>query len=352
MFVLSVESYLPRTVDFSVNDQSMLRMKLDGYADVALHITEKMAAKKSVVIGIAIEETLSSPKELGIGDDIRTLGLFLSKMRLQPVMPSACIDCDFTDASRCVNNSGWWSPEGPGRWSVQRQSSFILLTTPGAKILNLTLYVAVRRTVHVLVNGTQCGTFEVNGSQRISGLIPSSAVDDGTLVVELLIDEELRSSKELGISNDTRKLGLYLSRIQLQAVTASPYIDCDFSNEVTCVNASGWWSPEGPGRWSVQRQSSFMLFTTPGAKKLELNFYAALQRTVHLLVNETQCAVCEINGSQSISATVPSDVVGGGKLSIELQIEEELYSPKALGIGKDTRTLGVYLTHVKSTPIV
>ena len=485
MLVLSVEPYLPRTVDFSVNDQSMLRMKLDGYADVALHITEKMAVKKSVVIGIAIEETLSSPKELGIGDDIRTLGLFLSKMRLQPVMLSACIDCDFTDASRCVNNSGWWSPEGPGRWSVQRQSSFMLFTTPGAKILNLTLYVAVRRTVHVLVNGTQCGTFEVNGSQGISALIPSSAVDDGTLVVELLIDEELRSSKELGISNDTRKLGLYLSRIQLQAVTASPYIDCDFSNEVTCVNASGWWSPEGPGRWSVQRQSSFMLFTTPGAKilnltlyvavrrtvhvlvngtqcgtfevngsqgisalipssavddgtlvvellideelrsskelgisndtrklglylsriqlqavtaspyidcdfsnevtcvnasgwwspegpgrwsvqrqssfmlfttpgakMLELNFYAALQRTVHLLVNEMQCAVCEINGSQSISAAVPSDVVGGGKLSIELQIEEELYSPKALGIGKDTRTLGVYLTHVKSTPIV
>ena len=104
---------------------------------------------------------------------------------------------------------------------------------------------------------------------------------------------------------------------------------------------------EGQGCWSARNQSSFTLFTTPGAKMLELACSTFLARTVHLSVNGSLCGVFSVNGSLLISVSLPTEIVGTGELRIELEIEEMLLSPKELGMGEDPRKLGIFLSHIR-----
>ena len=71
------------------------------------------------------------------------------------------------------------------------------------------------RTVHLSVNGSLCGVFSVNGSLLISVSLPTEIVGTGELRIELEIEEMLLSPKELGMGEDPRKLGIFLSHIRL-----------------------------------------------------------------------------------------------------------------------------------------
>jgi len=184
----------------------------------------------------------------------------------------------------------------------------------------------------------------------MSVFLPAEVVDSGELRIELKIEETLLSPKELGHSEDTRILGIYLSHIKLSPFAPVRTLNDSFTSIVgqsTAFNLSGWRPCEGQGSWSAKNRSSFTLFTTPGAKMLELACSTFLARTVHLSVNGSLCGVFSVNGSLLISVSLPTEIVGTGELRIELEIEEMLLSPKELGMGEDPRKLGIFLSHIR-----
>ena len=354
LLILSLTPYLADAMPGSllhitVNSNITASLYLTTSEEICLRLTPDRIKEGELRIELDMEKPLLSPKQLGIDDDARMLGVFLSNIKLTPLTSIEKLDCSFNDQF-FFNLSGWWPFEGQGCWSARNQSSFTLFTTPGTKILELTCLTFLSRTVHLSVNGSSCGVFSVSGSHLMSVFLPAEVVDSGELRIELKIEETLLSPKELGHSEDTRILGIYLSHIKLSPFAPVRTLNDSFTSIVgqsTAFNLSGWRPCEGQGSWSAKNRSSFTLFTTPGAKMLELACSTFLARTVHLSVNGSLCGVFSVNGSLLISVSLPTEIVGTGELRIELEIEEMLLSPKELGMGEDPRKLGIFLSHIR-----
>jgi glycosyltransferase involved in cell wall biosynthesis len=121
---------------------------------------------------------------------------------------------------------GWADPEDWGTWTVSKRASMRLSVEPHR---GRTLYADLRYRafVHSLhgrldivcrargrdIAAWRCGTDTASGVQRMS--IPPDAIrEDGTLDLEFHISDP-RSPAELGVSSDTRQLGLGIEWLRL-----------------------------------------------------------------------------------------------------------------------------------------
>lgn len=201
--------------NFYVDGLLSKSLTLNSDTKVCLPISEDLAKQTSVEVTIEFPDRLPSMKELGVGDDIRALGLFLSKIATYDPLLHDDEASDFGESTKCMNISGWWTPESSGRWAITQNSSFSLLSSSGNKKLELTVLTLAPKRIKLIVNESILFDDYIKGQKNISVDIPAKLADCGLLDVTFLFDDRIQTPKELGLGEDDRPLGIYVSQIKL-----------------------------------------------------------------------------------------------------------------------------------------
>jgi hypothetical protein len=121
---------------------------------------------------------------------------------------------------------GWGGAEAWGSWTIASAASLIIPTPSSPHGLRLVLDTVAflprasdTKRLTVIVNGTQLGTVDYDqetSARTLSFDLPAQVLHDPFLSIEFAIDKPL-SPKELGLSDDTRKLGIGVHWMKLEA---------------------------------------------------------------------------------------------------------------------------------------
>ena len=123
---------------------------------------------------------------------------------------------------------GWYNPEGGGVWSASADTWIHLSLADSESDLDLQLNANAfvvrhhsRIRVAVDVNDTALGSWErrpANADEPIRARVPHSIAKSGKLIIHLHIDKPA-SPRQVGPSDDFRKLGVFLMSLDLTAGT-------------------------------------------------------------------------------------------------------------------------------------
>jgi hypothetical protein len=176
-------------------------------------------------------ENPASPAALGLSPDARRLGLRFKTLLLQDAYPTYALGAPLDFSSSSVEahlHSGWYDRESEGRWTQGDQAALRFRVDERADAVSIRLTIHARPflpgastplEVDVSANGTPVAhwTYASSEAAERRAEIPGSILEeDGKLDVVLQI-EEPRSPEELGLSSDTRKLGLLVRSLLLDS---------------------------------------------------------------------------------------------------------------------------------------
>jgi hypothetical protein len=196
-----------------------------------------MPADGEVDLTLIIDKP-SSPRELGWSTDDRRLGILVRTITLEDVDRSARPGEEIafgerSDSERFLGQ-GWSKPEATGVWSDGEKAFLVLKPTPdrpGDVELALAVDAFVTRehrelNVEIYAGGQRLGSRAFRhrigarrlgrGHRRLRVVVPATARDDwGRVVLELRIQDPARPV-DLGLSDDSRRLGLQLRSLMVQ----------------------------------------------------------------------------------------------------------------------------------------
>lgn len=184
--------------------------------------------------GVLKEQTITfvsdlwSPTQYGEKDD-RKLGFALRSLEFLPDSDYKFGEILFLNEKSNENvlaKDSWYAPENWGVWGIgQNHKLKIPLVESIQSNLNLTIEATVfnrQRSVKIFINGHNIGNLLISSDKITSYTIQVdktlfSGADEMDIVFEL--DGKSRSPQELGISADSRKLGLGLVSLQIEKIT-------------------------------------------------------------------------------------------------------------------------------------
>ncbi len=136
--------------------------------------------------------------------------------KLMPIEPGKEIRFGWGGSSSMYKFGGWGDPEEWGMWTIGNKSAITLANTlehPLRLTINATGFVVKDPLdVTVLVNGLRLGTihFSEPGQEKLTSFdIPTNEIDSEKIEIDFEVNDP-KSPKELGISEDTRKIALGL----------------------------------------------------------------------------------------------------------------------------------------------
>jgi hypothetical protein len=206
-----------------------------GDPEWRLELPAQVSADGEVVLAFRIEEP-SSPLELGWSADDHRLGFVIRSVTLEEVdrslRPGEKFDFDQNSGAERFLGDGWSTPEPTGVWTYSEKASLVL-KLPTAPTGDAELVLAVdpfvtpdhpELEVEVFVQGEQVGARVFRHRKAVFGLgrshgplravLPASARDEtGRAVVELRLSDPA-SPLDLGLSDDSRRLGLHLRSLE------------------------------------------------------------------------------------------------------------------------------------------
>jgi hypothetical protein len=164
----------------------------------------------------------ASPACRGINDDLRPLGVFLQRLCLRPIAGCAAgerlvLGLGSDDARMLAG--GWGEPAAGGRWTVGPRARIALRAQTPATQLEwiaspLMADGAAPLSVEIRANDARLGTVRCDPLDPIAR-VPLKRVRAGTdLSIEWRIREP-RSPSSLGLSADSRALGLFFREVAL-----------------------------------------------------------------------------------------------------------------------------------------
>jgi hypothetical protein len=209
----------------------------------------------------------------------------------------------------------------------------------------------------LMVNGSVVAQWPITDrepSLQKQARLPAALIRSGAVRIEF-INHDPRSPADLGISTDTRKVGLSLQTLRLEATTYSPGEVLDFRKDGNAVRfeGEGWGAPEPDGSWTVGAHSVLLLPLAAAPTgdlllSIEATAFAPPQRKRFddtLMVNGSIVAQWPItNWEPSIQKQVrlPAALIRSSVVRIEF-INHDPRSPADLGISADTRKIGLSL---------
>jgi hypothetical protein len=208
------------------------------------------------------------------------------------------------------------------------------------------------------VNGEHIASRELNfGDSDWQVELPAPAPAEGKAELTFEVDEP-RSPLELGWSDDERPLGLLLHSVALDEVDRSirPDEKISFGEDVGAERflAEGWSSLEPAGVWTDGERASLVLRLTDGVPdnaELVLNVapfvmpeHPVLEVGASVAGRQLAIRVFRHGDVPSLlRVPVPPGVRGaGGRTVVQLELRDPA-RPSDLGLGDDTRCLGVQL---------
>jgi hypothetical protein len=234
---LSADGYLapgrPRQrLGVSVNGRAAAELTIDERANLrgepVILPREAVAGRGSLALVLDTPDA-TSPAQLGLDDDDRSVGVFLRGLLLRA--PSVY---EIGSALTLGEGSGdesmlfgdWGDPEPLGRWTVGPAARLLMRLRGPVPPLRLEFdaipFVGAsgrRLQVEVFLNGRRVRSLSYDGanagpSVAHAPLAPAVVGDHGDILLEWRIRAP-RSPHSLGISEDRRTLGLFLRRVAL-----------------------------------------------------------------------------------------------------------------------------------------
>jgi hypothetical protein len=340
--------------------------------------------------------TARSPAELGISSDARRLSIGVAEVSLRlaeepsaraPAPPARAEPyrlgdtLDFKAGGNAAPylGSGWAQREAWGTWSDGASATLRLSPVLGEKadlVLSVQAQALVvprqpRQEVDVLVNGRQAGTWAFENANIVKRelRLPAAVIGDFETIEIAFVARNARSPAELGMSSDTRRLGIGIAEARLQvaeqpaaaasapqAAKAEAYRLGDMLDFRTNGNAapylgSGWAQREAWGTWTDGDMAILRLSPTPQTKEdliLSIRAFGLIaaqipRQEVEVRVNGRLAGtwVFDSGGMADRELRLPADLVGNSE-TIEIAfLPKNARAPAELGLSADQRRLGM-----------
>ncbi len=164
----------------------------------------------------------TTPARLGINDDGRSLAVLLQRLSIRPPFrcsPGQRFALGSGTGDQQMLAGGWADADGGGRWTRGTVARMLLHATsaPSALVWSaqpLTAPGAPPLHVEVSANGVVLGTVRYDGIACSAQLPLGAAAAAGDLLVSWRIRDP-RAPSELGLSDDSRPLGLFFQTVAL-----------------------------------------------------------------------------------------------------------------------------------------
>ena len=294
-------------------------------------------------------------------------------MERPPYAWDSVIDFGEGGTSGLCLEHGWSSPDASGTWTLSPEAELALelerVPAEGARLtVTAQAFTPPEQPVletTVLANEAPLGhwLFVAGQPERPRSLFIPAALMRREAPLHLAFRfAEPKSPRELGLSSDPRRLGLFVRTVQLgdaRAPAAAPYLlgtMLDFTRDGTAgpYLGDGWLAPDATGTWSVGPSAELSLGLAPppagdGVLAITASALTGPSRpevAATVLVNGTAVGTLQFKQGEAIAErtlAVPHALLAGpGPLRITLELSDTR-PPKALGIAPDPRPLGLSL---------
>jgi len=270
---------------------------------------------------------------------------------------------------------GWSIPEQGGRWT-DGDEALLAFRATGRAVADLPIAVRLRPfadprrrplAVEVWVNDRQADSWGFvggDGSLQTRGLTVSRAVLAGRPVLSLaLCVREPASPAALGLSQDARRLGVFVEELRLAPDLCGGALGRKLAAHAGSPEAGmlwdGWHMPEAGGCWTAAPRAGIRLLLdapAPGGLAVELHgrpYMPAQRPSPVVTVNAGGTRVLAHlyrpdDAPEPLRFAVPPEAVASGVLSLVLEVDP--VQPAVMGEADDSRPLGFHLTHVVLQP--
>ena len=342
-------------------------------------------------IQIAVDHTFV-PAELGLGADLRELGVMIRKIEFLavPLAAGNSISLASPDAERMIRLAGFSGPEPDGRWTDGTVATIDLKLAPGSIDMS-------RLRLHVMPFVTKekgqtlqlrCGEGPNKVVEFSPGTLAWRIVDlplagvqaDGHAQIQLVIGHTFVPSK-LGISPDDRALGVMIRQIelladaitdrfeeQIDASTKKPTLSSLAAEDLVplaggtsislaspdaerMIRLTGFGGLEPDGQWTVGEVATvaLRLANPTGNGRLRLHFTPFVTSHTGQSIRVKCGDGPELNRRysagprrQTLLDLPLNRVEPNGEISISIKIDAP-NSPASVGLGADERPLGIQL---------
>ncbi|GEM_PF-6286536 len=214
-------------IAIEVNQRTVLEQEITQFnSKVLLSLTAAETANEWIDVGIKVYDP-RSPKELGISEDTRRLGVGIQSISIAEAQKEFSA---MRDARVFRFESGFAEPEPWGRWTDGERAEFSFRIPEQFRNQELTLTLGAQAFIHqnhptckFAIEANQRSVFEQTVNQFNNQLsLHLTAADTANEWVKFTIKVyNPRSPKECGASEDTRRLGVGIRFISITETNAA-----------------------------------------------------------------------------------------------------------------------------------
>ncbi len=300
------------------------------------------------------------PLYQNIKDVFSSRGFFLYKSFLSYEFFAKAVPLSYPVNIRLQNDSsvtllGFAMPEMTGRWINEKEAHIkIPLRTSECDLFFSFegfpfLYQKFdRNEMDIFINGKKLDTvtFELNKGWRNQLLVPRDLIVNGINDFMFRL-KELKSPSDFGMQ-DMRKLGFYLSSIQLKKLAKAEIVMSQYSD------LSGFNEAELSGRWSREKEVHVKFSTGKVARDLICSIegfpflhekFSRNEMSVYLNGKKLEKVVFELGKSWNNQVRFPKELIREGSNDI-MFLFKEVRSPSDFGI-QDMRKLGFHFKKIR-----
>jgi len=225
-FAIQTDRNHPQVIDLHAGWRRLARLRRhtqDREIDL-IPLPSALHERELIILRLRIRRPLS-PAAIGRSPDVRQLGFFLQDIRATSSIRDASsvpLKIHNNSSDIAILWSGWSRPEADGCWSDGAEAS-LLWTSPSDLPANARVIMSGQifatdqpLTGSVFVNGHRVDRPLVMNSGPVNLSVPLSAIrGDREIHIGLRFDNP-RSPRDLGISSDNRRLGLFLQTVFIE----------------------------------------------------------------------------------------------------------------------------------------
>jgi hypothetical protein len=275
----------------------------------------------------------------------------------------------FGDAGNASNHlgMGWAAPDKDFNWTEGTRSALILPLGPRAPAVRMRAWLTPLsgvakgkpQRVRTLVNGRTLGEWTVAAHGTFENVLTGAPTAEGDLNVEFQLPDAV-SPTELGLTGDSRQLGVAFYRIELTPV---PYYELGTlvrfgtGGNAAPYQQSGWSVPEAGYTWTDGGEARLVLpLREPASLRLDLSLTPLVddrkrrRQRIVVKANDRRVDAWAAGAAGQFTATIPKELLSGAVLNLDFELPDAT-SPSALGRSSDARVLAAAFHTLTLSPV-
>ncbi len=264
-----------------------------------------------------------------------------------------------TKSTRLYLQEGWGEAEEAGTWSVERFSSLLIPVTKDTNDISINLKLRPfvtskqpKQQIRISINNTTLAEGDLTNEKIVPITIPKEHIENNRIKLVFELPDAI-SPQQLGISGDSRNLGIMLETIRIDEVIPYEYgkvLKFTKAAENNTYLTTGWSTAEDELTWSDGNEATILIPVRPADREL---FFSAditpflsnpnlLTQSIQVSVNNVLLTTWEARNSGTFTFSIPKEMTSKETLAIKF-ILPNATSPQKLNISADQRKLGIGL---------